>query len=583
MKKRQILKYLSNYKKESIIAPLFKLLEALFDLMVPLVVAQIINTGIASGKEGEAFVFQMSGVLVALAVVGLACAIAAQYFAAKAAVGFSTNLRGDLFRHIYKLSFSDLDRMGTSELENRMISDVNQLQNGVNMSLRLLLRSPFIVFGALVMAFVVNANVALVFVAIIPVLGLIVALILKVTAPRYKDVQSKLGGLLGTARENVLGVRVVRAFGQEEAQADKFAEKNNGLYHSQMGVGRISALLNPLTTAVINIGIVAILSTGAIRIEIGGMAQGDVVALIDYMAQILVELIKLANTIVLLSKSIASADRIVSVFNVEPSMKYCDKKNSENNADAYAVEFDHVSFNYNDAGENELDDISFAVNKGETVGIIGATASGKTTLIHLLSRFYDVDGGAVRIDGVDVREYTREEINSKVEVVMQKSVLFQGTIRDNLTMGRLSATDDEIREVLEIAQASLIVDDRKLGLDELVEQGGRNFSGGQKQRLSIARTLLKGVEILVLDDSSSALDYKTDADLRKAIANMPEGKKPTTFIVSQRAASMMNADKIIVLDEGRIVGIGTHKKLIEECDVYREIFESQFKTEEVAS
>lgn len=581
MKKRSILKYLNNYKKESIIAPLFKLLEALFDLLVPLVVAQIINTGIASGEAGKPFVFQMCALLVGLAVVGLACAIAAQYYAAKAAVGFSTSLRGDLFRHIQKLSFLDLDRLGTSELENRMISDVNQLQNGVNMSLRLLLRSPFIVFGSLIMAFVVNARVAVIFAVIIPILGLIVGLVLKITAPGYKKVQSKLGRLLGTTRENLLGVRVVRAFGREAAQIEKFGMENRDLYKSQMAVGRVSGLLNPLTTAVINIGIVAILGTGAVRIDIGGMAQGDAVALIDYMAQILIELIKLANTIVLLSKSVASADRVVGVFNITPAMKYGDKRVDGKATGKGAVEFNHVTFNY-EGGENELEDITFRVEPGQTVGIIGATASGKTTLVHLLSRFYDVNSGSVRIDGVDVRDYTKEEINKKVEIVMQKSVLFYGTIRDNLKMAKLDASDEEINSALEIAQALEVVNGKKLELDEIVEQGGRNFSGGQKQRLAIARTLLKGAEILIMDDSSSALDYKTDADLRHAIANMPRDRKPTTFVVSQRAASVMHSDVIIVMDEGRIVGQGIHEKLLEDCDVYREIYDSQFRSEEVA-
>lgn len=573
---KKLFKYLKDYKKESIIAPLFKLLEALFDLCVPLVVANIINNGITAGEAGKPYIYRMCILLVGLAVVGLVCAIMAQYFAAKAAVGFSTKLRGALFSHIQKLSFSDLDSLGTAELENRMTMDVNQLQNGVNMALRLLLRSPFIVFGSMAMAFVVNTNVAVVFAVAIPIMGLIVALVLKITTPKYKTVQANQGRLLGITRENLLGVRVVRAFGREQDQIEKFSDSNSRLYKSQIVVGRISALLNPATTAIINLGIVAILSTGAIRIDIGGMAQGDAVALIDYMSQILIELIKLANTIVLLSKTFASGDRVSAVLDITPGMQYA-KGVALSSEKKGRVEFKNVSFNYAEGGEDDLRDISFVAEPGETIGIIGATASGKTTLINLLARYYDVGSGEVLIDGQDVRTMDRETINKKVEVVMQKAALFKGTIRENLAMAREGVSDEDIYEALRIAQAVDVVEGKENKLAEMVEQGGRNFSGGQRQRLAIARTLLKNSEILVLDDSSSALDYKTDAALRQAIAGMQANKKPTTFIVSQRTSSLMKADKILVMDEGRLVGIGTHEELLNNCEIYREIYASQFK------
>lgn len=573
---KKLFKYLKEYKKESIIAPLFKLLEALFDLCVPLVVANIINNGISAGEEGKPYIYKMCILLVGLAVVGLACAILAQYYAAKAAVGFSTQLRGALFTHIQKLSFLDLDRWGTAELENRMTNDVNQLQNGVNMALRLLLRSPFIVFGSMAMAFVVNANVAIVFAIAIPIMGIIVALVLKTTTPKYKTVQANQGRLLGITRENLLGVRVVRAFGREQDQIEKFANSNSELYKSQIVVGRISALLNPATTAIINLGIVAILSTGAVRIDIGGMAQGDAVALIDYMSQILVELIKLANTIVLLSKTFASGDRVSAILDIKPSMQYVNGEDSTSEKKG-KVEFKNVSFNYEEGGDDDLSNVSFVAEPGETIGIIGATASGKTTLVNLLARYYDADRGEILIDGQNVREFDRRTINDKVEVVMQKAVLFKGTIRENLAMARENVSDEDIYEALKIAQALDVVESKENKLDEMVEQGGRNFSGGQRQRLAIARTLLKNSEILVLDDSSSALDYKTDAALRGAISGMQAEKKPTTFIVSQRTSSIMNADKILVMDDGKIVGIGTHDDLLNTCEIYKEIYESQFK------
>lgn len=573
---KKLFKYLKDYKKESIIAPLFKLLEALFDLCVPLVVANIINNGISAGEAGKPYIYRMCILLVGLAVVGLACAILAQYFAAKAAVGFSTKLRGALFSHIQKLSFSDLDRLGTAELENRMTNDVNQLQNGVNMALRLLLRSPFIVFGSMAMAFVVNANVAIVFAIAIPIMGFIVAMVLKITTPKYKTVQANQGRLLGITRENLLGVRVVRAFGREQDQIEKFADSNNRLYKSQLVVGRIAALLNPATTAIINLGIVAILSTGAVRIDIGGMAQGDAVALIDYMSQILVELIKLANTIVLLSKTFASGDRVSAILDIIPSMQYVKGEGTESNQKG-KVEFKNVFFNYEEGGDDDLSDISFVAEPGETIGIIGATASGKTTLVNLLARYYDASSGEILIDGENVRSLDKKTINDMVEVVLQKAVLFKGTIRENLAMARENISDEDIYEALRIAQALDVVENKENKLDEMVEQGGRNFSGGQRQRLAIARTLLKNAKILVLDDSSSALDYKTDAALRQAISRMQADKKPTTFIVSQRTSSIMNADKILVMDDGRIVGVGKHDELISSCEIYREIYDSQFK------
>lgn len=567
---RKLFTYLSDYKKESIIAPLFKMLEALFDLFVPLVVAGIINNGILKGDR--TYIVRMCLVLILLAVVGMACAILAQYFAAKAAVGFSTKLRGALFAHIQKLSFTELDTLGTSALMNRMTSDVNQLQNGVNMALRLLLRSPFIVFGAMILAFFVNKKAAWVFVVVIPVLSVIVFGIILATMPMYKKVQERLDHVLRITRENLTGVRVIRAFHTEKDETKRFHQANHELAEQQTAVGKISALMNPLTFVTINLGVIALLSIGGDKVDTGSMKQGDVVALLDYMSQILVELVKLANTIILLSKAFASAKRVQSVLDVPSSMQFPTQTEGER-MQGPTVEFAHVDFTYAGAGDQSLSDIDFSVEEGQTVGVIGGTGSGKSTLVHLLTRFYDATDGQIRLFGKDIRSYGEEELRHMVGIVLQKAVLFHGTIRENLQWGDPFASDEEIWKMLEIAQAKEIVEKKADGLDEIVEQGGRNLSGGQKQRLAIARTLLMKPKILILDDSSSALDYATDAALRNAIRKLEHA--PTTFVVSQRTASLQHADVILVLDEGKLVGKGTHDELLNNCPVYREIYESQ--------
>lgn len=567
---RKLFTYLSDYKKESIIAPLFKMLEALFDLFVPLVVAGIINNGILKGDR--TYIVRMCLVLILFAIVGMACAILAQYFAAKAAVGFSAKLRGALFAHIQKLSFTELDTLGTSALMNRMTSDVNQLQNGVNMALRLLLRSPFIVFGAMILAFFVNKKAAWVFVVVIPVLSVIVFGIILATMPMYKKVQERLDHVLRITRENLTGVRVIRAFHTEKDETKRFHQANHELVEQQTAVGKISALMNPLTFVTINLGVIALLSIGGDKVDTGSMKQGDVVALLDYMSQILVELVKLANTIILLSKAFASAKRVQSVLDVPSSMQFPTQTEGER-MQGPTVEFAHVDFTYAGAGDQSLSDIDFSVEEGQTVGVIGGTGSGKSTLVHLLTRFYDATDGQIRIFGKDIRSYGEEELRHMVGIVLQKAVLFHGTIRENLQWGDPFASDEEIWKMLEIAQAKEIVEKKADGLDEIVEQGGRNLSGGQKQRLAIARTLLMKPKILILDDSSSALDYATDAALRNAIRKLEHA--PTTFVVSQRTASLQHADLILVLDEGKLVGKGTHDELLNNCPVYREIYESQ--------
>ena len=567
---RKLFTYLSDYKKESIIAPLFKMLEALFDLFVPLVVAGIINNGILKGDR--TYIVRMCLVLILLAVVGMACAILAQYFAAKAAVGFSAKLRGALFAHIQKLSFTELDTLGTSALMNRMTSDVNQLQNGVNMALRLLLRSPFIVFGAMILAFFVNKKAAWVFVVVIPVLSVIVFGIILATMPMYKKVQERLDHVLRITRENLTGVRVIRAFHTEKDETKRFHQANHELVEQQTAVGKISALMNPLTFVTINLGVIALLSIGGDKVDTGSMKQGDVVALLDYMSQILVELVKLANTIILLSKAFASAKRVQSVLDVPSSMQFPTQTEGER-MQGPTVEFAHVDFTYAGAGDQSLSDIDFSAEDGQTVGVIGGTGSGKSTLVHLLTRFYDATDGQIRLFGKDIRSYGEEELRHMVGIVLQKAVLFHGTIRENLQWGDPFASDEEIWKMLEIAQAKEIVEKKTDGLDEIVEQGGRNLSGGQKQRLAIARTLLMKPKILILDDSSSALDYATDAALRNAIRQLEHA--PTTFVVSQRTASLQHADVILVLDEGKLVGKGTHDELLNNCPVYREIYESQ--------
>ena len=577
---KRLLVFLKDYKKESVIAPLFKMLEAFFDLLVPLVVASIINKGIKLGDK--TYIYQMCGVLILLAVVGLTCALCAQYFAAKAAVGFAAKLRHALFSHIQSLSFTELDTQGTSALMNRMTSDVNQLQNGVNMALRLLLRSPFIVFGAMILAFTVNAQAALVFVVVIPVLFVIVFGIIYATLPLYRKVQERLDQVLRRTRENLSGVRVIRAFHREDEEIENFRVDNEALKKEQLFVGKISALMNPLTYVVINLGVIAILAAGGVKVSAGAMEQGDVVALLDYMSQILVELVKLANTIVLLTKALASGRRVAGVLEVECTMEFPDAAMPvpQIAQDEEVIGFSHVDLVYAGAGDKSLEDVTFSVKKGQTVGIIGGTGSGKTSLVHLIPRFYDATGGEVRIGGRDIKTYSKEQLCDIVGIVMQKAVLFQGTIRENLLWGKRDATEEELWNALTIAQAREIVEGKADGLEEQIEQGGRNLSGGQRQRLAIARTLVGQHPILVLDDSSSALDYATDAKLRMAIAGLDP--KPTVLIVSQRAASILYADLIIVMDDGRIVGQGTHEQLLHSCPVYREIYVSQFESDSAA-
>ena len=571
---RKLLVYLKDYKKESVIAPLFKMLEAFFDLLVPLVVASIINRGIKNGDKS--YIYQMCGVLILLAVVGLVCAICAQYFAAKAAVGFAAKLRHALFTHIQSLSFTELDTQGTSALMNRMTSDVNQLQNGVNMALRLLLRSPFIVFGAMIMAFTVNVQAAFTFVVVIPILFVIVFGIILATLPLYRKVQDRLDQVLRRTRENLSGVRVIRAFHREDEETQSFQADNEVLRKEQIFVGKISALMNPLTYVVINLGVIALLWNGGVKVSVGGMEQGDVVALLDYMSQILVELVKLANTIVLLTRAMASGRRVAGGLEVESSMQFPDQPVQVPRVDdgEEMIGFSHVDLTYAGAGDKSLEDLNFSIKKGQTVGIIGGTGSGKTSLVHLIARFYDATGGEVRIAGRDVKTYSKQQLCDLVGIVMQKAVLFQGTIRENLLWGKKDATEEELWKALSTAQAKEIVEGKADGLEEMVEQGGRNLSGGQRQRLAIARTLVGQHPILILDDSSSALDYATDASLRMAVAQLDP--KPTVLIVSQRAASILYADLIIVMDDGKIVGQGTHEQLLDTCPVYREIYDSQF-------
>lgn len=569
---KRILKFLRHHKKESILAPAFKMLEALFDLLVPLLMADIINRGIASGDDG--YVLTGCGIMVLLGIIGLVCSITAQYFSAKAAVGACAVVRRSLFERIQALDFSNTDSLGTSTLITRMTSDVNQLQNGLNLLLRLLLRSPFVVFGAMVMAFIVSGKEALVFVAVIPVLSVIVFGIMLKTIPRYKTVQTKLDSITQSARENLTGVRVVRAFGREDEETREFEAKNSSLRSSQLNVGGISALLNPLTFVVINVGIIAILKLGGFEVNTGTLKAGSVIALVNYMSQILLELIKLANLIIQITKAMACAQRIDSVLEMKPSMSFGELSADDADSDI-AVEFDHVSLTYTGSGEASLSDISFTAKKGQTIGIIGGTGSGKTSVVNLIPRFYDATSGTVRLFGRDIKEYDKQSIRRTVSTVMQKTLLFSGTIRSNLLWGNANATDEELWAALETAQAAEIVRSKPQGLDEPVEQGGRNFSGGQKQRLSIARSLVANPDILILDDSASALDYATDAALRAAIASLKN--ELTVFIVSQRANSLIHADLILVLDEGILVGKGTHEQLLATCDVYRDIYDSQFK------
>lgn len=572
---RSLLKYLKDYKKESILAPLFKMLEASFELFVPLVMAAIIDTGIANQDKG--YIFRMGGVLVALGLIGLACSVTAQYFSAKAAVGFATKLRHALFSHIQGLSYTELDTLGTNTLITRMTSDVNQLQSGVNLTLRLLLRSPFIVFGAMIMAFTVDVKAALIFVVTIPLLSIVVFGIMIVSLPLYKKVQAALDKVLGRTRENLAGARVIRAFCKEKQEIEAFSEENEALLDIQVFVGKISAAMNPLTYIIVNIALVVLLWTGAIRVDGGLITQGAVVALVNYMSQILVELIKLANLIIQITKALACAKRIESIFEVENSQQL-EKLTQKNDADAAEViRFDHVGLTYQGGGDESLTDIDFSVKRGQTIGIIGGTGSGKTSVVNLIPRLYDATKGAVYVDGQDVKTYEPEVLRKKVGIVPQKAVLFKGTIRENLLWGNEQATDEQIERALEISQAKEFVDTKDGRLDFMIAQGGKNLSGGQKQRMTIARAVVRNPEILILDDSASALDFATDAKLRHAIREM--GNDMTVIIVSQRSSSIQYADQIIVMDDGRIAGIGTHKTLLADNEVYQEIYYSQFPKE----
>mgnify|MGYP001050368591 CR=1 FL=1 len=609
---KKLLVYLKDYKKETVLAPLFKMLEATFELFVPLVMADIIDIGIARGDRH--YIYMRCLLLVALGVIGLTCSLTAQYFAAKAAVGFAAGMKSGLYRHIQSLSFAELDTLGASTMITRMTSDANQVQNGVNMVLRLFLRSPFIVFGAMVMAFTIDVKAALIFVVTIPLLSLVVFGVMAVSIPLYRKVQAGLDRVLGITRENLTGARVIRAFHKEGSEITRFDESNDHLTAMQNYVGRISALMNPVTYVIINLATVVLIYVGALQVDVGNLTQGNVVALVNYMSQILVELIKLANLIITVTKAAACANRIQSVFDMQPSMDKggagnaagqtagnagraseradgeadCAGSKSEFSTDTVdcvdavdeAVRFSHVSMHYHNAGEAALEEIDFAAKRGQTIGIIGGTGSGKSSVVNMIPRFYDASAGSVLVDGRDVRDYSVRELRQKIGVVLQKAVLFQGTIRDNLKWGKEDASDDELWEALTLSQAAEFVREKDGQLDAKIEQGGKNLSGGQKQRLTIARALVKKPEILILDDSASALDYATDAKLRSAIKGM-DGNT-TVFIVSQRTASIMHADLILVLDDGRLAGIGTHEQLLAECGVYREIYESQFKKETAA-
>ena len=573
---KRLMMYLKDYKKESILAPLFKLLEAFFELLVPLVMANIIDYGISNRNMG--YIGKMGLLLLLLGVVGLASSITAQFFAAKAAVGFSTQLRQALFDHIEDLSFTDIDKAGTSTMITRMTSDVNQVQSGINMTLRLFLRSPIIVFGAMIMAFTIDVKCALIFVVAIPLLSVVVFGIILSTIPMYKKVQSKLDQVLGITRENLTGVRVIRAFHQEAKEADRFRENNEALSAMQIFVGKISACMNPVTYIIVNGAIIALIYTGAVQVNIGNLSQGEVVAIINYMNQILVGLVKLANLIVTMTKALACAERVASVFDIGADAAYVgaqDQKLADKvDKSAPFLDFKHVSLTYQGAGAPTLQDMNFTVNRGDTVGIIGGTGSGKTSLVNLIPGFYPATEGEILLEGRDIRTMSDEELRGRIGVVPQKAVLFKGTIRSNLQWGKPDATEEEMWKALELAQASEVVDGKPGKLDATVAQNGKNFSGGQRQRLTIARALVRNPEILILDDSASALDYATDAKLRAAIRTLED--KTTTFIVSQRASTIRHADKIIVLDDGEIAGMGNHDELLKDCTVYQEIYYSQY-------
>lgn len=569
---KQLLVHLKNYKKECILGPLFKLLEASFELFVPLVIAAIIDTGILT--EDKPYIYKMCALLVALGIVGLVSALTAQYYAAKAAVGFSASVRHSLMQHIQSLGYREIDALGTSTMITRITSDINQLQNGVNLALRLLLRSPFIVFGAMIMAFTIDWQAALVFAVVIPLLCAVVFGIMLWTIPRYQKIQARLDGLTKSTRENLSGVRVIRAFCREDEEDREFRNKNEDLSLMQRAVGKISALLNPVTYVLINLAVVALIWVGALRVDSGTLTQGEMIALYNYMSQILIELIKMANLIITMTKAAACGDRIADVLETKPSQQ--DGTQIPENRSG-KVEFKTVSIAYHKIGEPSLSNISFTAEPGQTVGIIGGTGSGKTTLVNLIPRFYDASEGFVFVDGTDVKEFQAEELRKRIGVVPQKAVLFKGTVRSNLLWGNEKASDEELYQALATAQAAEFITEKE-GLQTKVAQGGKNFSGGQRQRLTIARALVKKPEVLILDDSSSALDYVTDANLRTAIRGMKN--PPTTFIVSQRAASVRYADKIIVLDDGKAAGIGTHTELLQSCPVYKEIYSSQFSGKE---
>ena len=604
---RSLLVYLKKYRKESILAPLFKMLEASFELLVPLVMAAVIDVGIA--ERDSAYIVRMCLLLIALGLIGLVCSITAQYFSAKAAAGFGAGVRHALFAHIQSFSFTEMDTIGTSTLITRMTSDINQAQSGVNMVLRLFLRSPFIVFGAMIMAFIVDAKAALVFVAAIPLLSVVIFGIMLITMPLYRKVQARLDQVLLTTRENLTGARVIRAFNQEEEEQERFYTANQLLTDAQKFAGRISGLMNPVTYVIVNGAIIVLIYIGAVRVNIGDLTQGEVVALLNYMSQILVELVKLANLIITVTKAVACANRIEKILLEKPDMK--EGSTQWNTADQAAagktegrtegrtdgkaekergrqetaggpfLEFSHVSLTYKGAAGEALTDISFRAERGQTIGVIGGTGSGKSSLVNLIPRFYDATEGSVRLEGRDIKEYQTDSLRAHIGVVPQKAVLFRGTIGENLRWGNQQASDAELQEALQISQAAEFVEKKEGGLDAQVEQGGRNLSGGQKQRLTIARALVRKPEILILDDSASALDSATDAALRKAIAGMKE--QPLVFIVSQRAASIWHADQILVLDDGRLAGRGTHEELLADCPVYQEIYYSQFPKEAVTN
>nr|WP_317282719.1 ABC transporter ATP-binding protein [uncultured Sellimonas sp.] len=570
---RKLLKYLKNYKKESIIGPLFKLLEACFELIVPLIMARMIDTGIRQQDMG--YILRMGGVLILFAALGLTCSLTAQYFAAKASVGFGTELRHDMFRHIQELSYAEVDKAGSATLVTRITSDINQVQSGVNLVLRLFLRSPFIVIGAMIMAFTINVKLALVFVLAVPLLAAVIYGIMVLSIPLYKKVQRGLDRILLTTKENLDGIRVVRAFGMQEKEKQQFEEQNTKFLAAQMIVGKISALLNPATYVIVNAATIAILWFGGKEVYLGGMTQGEVIALVNYMTQILLALIALSNLIVSFTKALACANRVNEVFELKPSVK--EGKKEKNEKEDCIVRFEHVSFAYPGSNGYAVEDLDFEVKRGEMIGIIGGTGSGKSTLINLIPRFYDVDKGKVFVNGLDVKEYKINSLRKKIGVVPQKAVLFRGSIRENMKMGNEKASDGEILEAIKTAQAEEIIHSKKDGLDTLINENGKNLSGGQRQRLTIARALVKHPEILILDDSASALDFATDAKLRQAVGGL---KDMTVFVISQRASSVMQADRILVLDDGKIVGMGTHEQLMKICPVYEEICLSQVTEKE---